>query len=96
MVEIFKILLVHYMDWSQMNLKHTTISGRNWKKKTYHHLILHIGISLGAKFQLKQAILIFWIKFAQKGYFRSKTEKVSTIIEFCMFELAQLLNFNLN
>ena len=26
-------------------------------------------------------------KFAQNGYFRFKTEKVSTAIEFCIFEL---------
>ena len=29
----------------------------------------------GIKFQLNFTILIFWTKFAQKGYFRSKTEK---------------------
>ena len=32
--------------------------------------------SLGTKFQLKLTILIFWNKFIQKGYFRSKTEKI--------------------
>ena len=39
------------------------------------------------KFQLKMIILIFWTKFAQKGYFRSKTKKVNNIIGFCIFEL---------
>ena len=32
----------------------------------------------------------------QKGYFRSKTEKVNITIEFCIFELAHVLNFSLN
>ena len=30
------------------------------------HQILHIGISLGSKFQHQQTILIFWNKFAAK------------------------------
>ena len=38
---------------------------------------MYIRISLGNKFQLKLKILAFWIKFAQKGYFWSKTEKVN-------------------
>ena len=42
------------------------------------HWILHIRISLGTKFQLKLTNLIFWTKFAQKGCFRSKTEKLNT------------------
>ena len=37
---------------------------------------MHIQISLGTKLQLKLTILIFWTNFAQKGYFRSNTEKV--------------------
>ena len=48
------------------------------------------------KFQLKLTILIFWTKFAQKGYFRFKTERVNTTIEFCIFELNQVPNFSLN
>ena len=35
---------------------------------------MHSWISLGTKFQPKLTILIFWSKFARKGYFRSKTE----------------------
>ena len=35
-------------------------------KSEHHHCILHIGISLGTKFQLKLTNLIFWTKFAQK------------------------------
>ena len=51
---------------------------------------MHIQISLGTKFQLKLTILLFWTKFAQKGCFRSKTKKVNTIIELCIFELAKV------
>ena len=42
---------------------------------------------VGAKFQSKLTILIFWIKFAQKEYFQFETVKVSIAIEFCIFEL---------
>ena len=31
--------------------------------------------------------MIFWTKFALKGCFQSKTEKVNTTIEFCIFNL---------
>ena len=46
-----------------------------------------LSIIAGTKFKLKLTILIFWTKFAQKGYFQSKTEKVNVTIEFCIFEL---------
>ena len=36
---------------------------------------MHTRVKLSTKFQLKLTILIFWIKFAQKVYLRSKTEK---------------------
>ena len=41
----------------------------------------------GPKFQPKLTILIFWPKFAQKGCFQFKQEKVNTTIEFRKFEL---------
>ena len=53
----------------------------------HRHWILYIWISLGTKFQLKLTILIFWTKFAQKGFFRSKAEEVKVTIEFYMFEI---------
>ena len=40
--------------------------------------------------------MIFWTKFAQKRYFQCKIEKVSSTIEFSIFELVQVLNFSLN
>ena len=48
---------------------------------------MYIRISLGTKLQLKLTILVFEIKFVQKGYFGLKKEKVSTTIELCIFEL---------
>ena len=57
---------------------------------------LGIGISLNTKFQFELTILIFWTKFAQKGYFQSKTAKMNTTIEFCIFKLVLVPNFSLN
>ena len=59
------------------------------RKSKHHHRILQIRISLATKFQLKLIILSFWTKFAQKECFQSKKKKVSSIIEFCIFELSQ-------
>ena len=36
------------------------------------------------------------MKFAQKWYFQSKTEKVKIIIEFYLFELVYVPNFTLD
>ena len=44
---------------------------------THRHWILHIRVRLGTKFQFKLTTSNFWNKFAQKGYFWLKTEKVS-------------------
>ena len=52
------------------------------RKSELHFWILFTPIILGTKFQLKLIILIFWTKFAQKEYFRSKTEKVNITIQF--------------
>ena len=62
-----------------------------------HYWILQIPIvpiSLHTKFQLKKTIQIFWIKFAQKRYFWSKTKKVNITIEFCILELYLVRGFN--
>ena len=40
-----------------------------------HYRVLPIQNSLGTKFHLKLAILIFWTKLTQKRYFQSKIEK---------------------
>ena len=49
--------------------------------------ILHIRIRLATKCRLKLIILIFWTKFAQKGYFQLKKEKVNITIDFRIFKL---------
>ena len=67
------------------------VSGTKQKKWT-PPFNSHIRISLGTKFQLKRTILTLWIKFAQKGCFWSKTEKVTTTVEFCIFELVEVPN----
>ena len=69
----------------------------SWKqKKNHHHLILRIQISVGTKFQLR---LTIWFSdqnlASQEEYVRSKTEKVNTTIEFCIFELVEVQNFSL-
>ena len=59
------------------NLPKKIVPVKNWKSE-HHHWIPHIQISLRTKFQLKLTILIFLTRFAQKGFFWSKTEKVKT------------------
>ena len=46
-------------------------------KNEYHHQIPHIRINIGSKLYLKKTILIFWLKFSQKVYIRSKIENVN-------------------
>ena len=43
--------------------------------------------SPSTKFQLKKTIVIFKIKFAQKGYFWFKAKKVNITTKFSAFEL---------
>ena len=61
-------------------------------KSEYHHSILHFRISLGTKCQLKLIILIFWTKFAEKGYFPFGMVK----LHLCMrpWLLLTVLNFS--
>ena len=59
----------------------------------FHHLVTK---SIMADTSFKLTILIFWIKFAQKGYFQSKTIKVKIILESCILELVSVANFGLN
>ena len=41
-------------------------------------------------------MFLFWTKFAKKGYFCSKTEKVNIVIQFWNFELVLVQNSSLN
>ena len=65
------------------------------RKSEYQQWFLHIRISLANKFQLKLSILIFWTQFASKGNSSWKQE-VNITIEFCIFELVYVPNFNIN
>ena len=47
-------------------------------------------LSLGTRIQLKLTIFIFWTKFTQKGYFRSKKEKTNITIQISFFTKFQL------
>ena len=68
------------------------------KSRTIEHIhwILLIWVSPGTKYQNKLTILIFWTKFTQKSYFRSKSKKVSINIESCKFGLVYVRTFVLN
>ena len=56
---------------------------QTWKWPSPLNSVYSIRSSLGTKFQLKLKILLFWIKFAKREYFRTKTENMSHTIEFC-------------
>ena len=64
------------------------------RKSDYHDWILHI--SHGTKLHFKLTVLNFGTKFAQKGCFWSKAEKVNTTTEFCIFKLVLMPNLSLN
>ena len=49
-------------------------------------------LTVGSTCQLKETILDFRTKFAQKEYFQSKAEKVSIAIEYCLLELVNVPN----
>ena len=57
------------------------------KKSEHHYSILQIWMSLSIEFHLELTILIFWSKFVQKAYFRSKTEKLNISVELSIFKL---------
>ena len=70
---------------------------KTWKNERYHFVerflrYLRNRFSLSVKFQLKLRTLIFWNKFARRGYFQSKIEKRITTIEFCIFKLVKVTN----
>ena len=54
--------------------------------------IRYIWVSLGTKFHLDQTILLFWIKFAQKRYSRSKIGSLDITIIFRIFRIIYVPN----
>ena len=79
--------------WTKFSQKRY-FPNKNRKYKD-HHWILRTPISLGNKFQFKLTI-IFSMKFAQKGYLGSKTEKMDTTIKLCIFKSELIPNFDWN
>ena len=78
-----------------LNLPKNVFLVQNRKSK-YHHVILHIRISLSSKFQLKLTILSFWTKFTQKWYFQSKAEQADQGLQafaFCEVNLNSTVVF---
>ena len=58
------------------------------KTSQYQPWILHIQISIGTKFYLKQTILEFWDQmYPPKKHFQSKTKEVNINVEFSIFKL---------
>ena len=84
---------------TKFTLKHATlfldqicpkrvISGSRKKSESKHYQhIPHIRISADVTFHLKQAILIFSTKFAQKVYFLTKAGQTIITTEFSILEL---------
>ena len=77
---IFELVLVLNISWNGQfwffgsNLPKKGVSV--WTRKSEHlHWILLIRISLGAKFQLKLSILIFWPNLPKKGVSRLKQKR---------------------
>ena len=66
------------------------------KKFGHNHRIQQVRISVSMKFYLKQIILIFCTKFAQKGDIWSITGHMNIALEFNIFELVWVPNFILN
>ena len=50
------------------------------ERKENQHQILHIWISLGAKFQFQLTVLIFWTKFVQKKHVGRRQKKWTSLL----------------
>ena len=84
----FKFQLPQTIMIFRSNFLRKTIPSVENTKNQHQYWIVHIQISLSTNFQIKLTIAMFWTKFAKKGsYFQSKTDKIDTTIEFCIFEL---------
>ena len=68
---------------------------RKHKKSEHCYWILHIRIRLSTNFQLELTVAIFWPNLPKRvaRYSQSKTDKIRTTIEFCIFELVFESNF---
>ena len=74
---------LHSVSVSDIKTKIFLVKNR---KSEIFYQIMNIQISLGITLQIKLLILIFWDKFTQIGYSRSKNT-VNITIAFCIFQL---------
>ena len=82
--------------WSKFLVK-GKLPVKKKKKKKDHCLILHIRISQVPTFSLNWQLRFCGSNLLKKGcYFQSKTYKIDTTSEFCIFKLVFVSNFTLN
>ena len=80
--------LEQFFRKSILQVENTKNYSNNW--------ILHIWLSLSTSLQPKLTVAIFWINLPKKStYLQSKTDKIDTTIEFCIFELVFVSDFTL-
>ena len=77
----------------ELNLPKKNVFLVEKRKSEHQNKIQHSQIRRGTKLDLPQTMFNFWIKFVQKVYFQSKTEKVIIIIEFNVLEKVYISNF---
>ena len=78
---LIKVYLVFF--FSSKNFRSKKNINKN-KKNTTKFCILKLDCT---ELLLKLTLLIFWKHFIQKEYLWSKTDKMNTAIDFCIFEL---------
>ena len=81
----YRFTITH--NQKEFNILYKIFSKSVFRKHKHCHRILHNPISLGTKVKLKLTMLIFWTKFAQIRYFRSKAKKVNTTIKCWIIQL---------
>ena len=80
----FTLKLQFFLD--QICPKKVIFGSRKKRKSKHYQHILHVRLSIDVTFHLKQAILIFSTKFAQKVYFPSKAGQIVITTEFSILE----------
>ena len=81
----FHLKLTIFIFWTKFTQRNLVKIGKKWT--SYEFYIFQIS-----RYQTSASR----IKFAPKGYFQSKTEKVNSTTKFCIFKLVLLPNFSLN
>ena len=81
----FHLKLTIFIFWTKFTQRNLVKIGKKWT--SYEFYIFQIS-----RYQTSASR----IKFAPKGYFQSKTEKVNSTTKFCIFKLVLVPNFGLN